>query len=111
MLIRRARRRRFRDCGRAPRRNRRGHARAGGLPARHLATTLRVTVAQIYLPTGRYTTWPERADFYERLRAEVARESVVEGSTISLIPTGPPPTSGMLRHATRRACAAAIVRS
>ena len=32
---------------------------------------------------------------YERLRAEVARESAVEGSTISLIPTGPPPTSGM----------------
>ena len=55
----------------------------------------RVTVAQIYLPTGRYTTWPERVALYERLRAEVARESVVEGSTISLIPTGPPPTSGM----------------
>jgi len=55
----------------------------------------RVTVAQIYLPTGRYTTWPERVAVYQRLRAEVSRESVVERSTISLIPTGPPPTTGM----------------
>jgi len=55
----------------------------------------RVTVAQIYLPTGRYTTWPERVAVYERLRAEVSHESLVEGSTISLIPTGPPPTTGM----------------
>ena len=56
----------------------------------------RVTVAQIYLPTNRYTTWPERVAVYERLRAEVSREPLVEGSSISLIPTGPPPTSGML---------------
>ena len=35
----------------------------------------RVTVAQIYLPTGRYTTWPERVAVYERLRAEVSHES------------------------------------
>ena len=56
----------------------------------------RVTVAQIYLPTNRYTTWPERVAVYERLRAEVSREPVVEGSSISLIPTGPPPTTGML---------------
>ncbi len=55
----------------------------------------RVTAAQIYLPTGRYTTWPERVTLYERLRAEVSRESVVEGSTISLIPTGPPPRTGV----------------
>ena len=55
----------------------------------------RVTVAQIYLPTGRYTTWPERVAVYERLRAEVSRESLVEGSTISLIPTGPPPRTGV----------------
>jgi hypothetical protein len=40
-------------------------------------------------------TWPERLSVYERLRSEVARESSVESSTISLIPTGPPPTGGM----------------
>ena len=56
----------------------------------------RVTVAQIYLPTNRYTTWPERVAVYERLRAEVSRAPLVEGSSISLIPTGPPPTTGML---------------
>jgi predicted permease len=55
----------------------------------------RVTIAQIHLPTNRYTTWPERVAFYERLRAEVSRETVVEGSSISLIPAGPPPLSGM----------------
>jgi predicted permease len=54
----------------------------------------RVTVAQIYLPTGRYTTWPERVAVYERLRAEVSHEPLVEGSSISLIPAGPPPLSG-----------------
>ena len=37
--------------------------------ARQRATTLRVTVAQIYLPTGRYTTWPERV----ALRAAACR--------------------------------------
>jgi predicted permease len=58
--------------------------------------TTRVTVAQIHLPTNRYTTWPERVAVYERLRAEVSREPLVEGSSISLIPTGPPPTTGML---------------
>jgi predicted permease len=56
----------------------------------------RVTVAQIYLPTNRYTTWPERVAIYERVRAEVSREPLVERSSISLIPTGPPPTTGML---------------
>jgi len=55
----------------------------------------RVTIAQIHLPTNRYTTWPERVAFYERLRAEVSRETVVERSSISLIPAGPPPLSGM----------------
>lgn len=55
----------------------------------------RVTVAQIHLPTDRFTTWPERVAVYERLRAEVSHESLVEGSTISLIPTGPPPTTGI----------------
>jgi len=55
----------------------------------------RVTIAQIHLPTNRYTTWPEREAFYERLRAEVSRETVVERSSISLIPAGPPPLSGM----------------
>jgi predicted permease len=56
----------------------------------------RVTVAQIYLPTDRYTTWPDRVAVYERLRAEVSHESLVESSSISLIPTGPPPTTGRL---------------
>jgi predicted permease len=55
----------------------------------------RVTIAQIYLPIGSYTTWSERTALYERLRSEVKRASGVEGSSISLIPTGPPPTSGM----------------
>ena len=56
----------------------------------------RLTVAQIYLPTNRYTTWPERVTLYQRLRAELSRESVVERSSVSLIPTGPPPTTGMV---------------
>jgi predicted permease len=55
----------------------------------------RVTIAQIHLPTNRYTTWRERIAFYERLRAEVARDTVVERSSISLIPAGPPPLSGI----------------
>ena len=54
-----------------------------------------VTIAQVYLPTGRYTTWPERVTLYERLRRNVAELASIEGSTISLIPTGPPPTTGM----------------
>jgi predicted permease len=54
----------------------------------------RVTVAQIYLPIGSYTTWPERVAVYERVRDEVGREASVEGSSISLIPTGPPPRTG-----------------
>jgi len=56
----------------------------------------RVTIAQIYLPIGSYTTWPERVAVYERVRAEVGREVSVEGSSISLIPTGPPPRTGGL---------------
>ncbi|HEY7185746.1 MAG TPA: ABC transporter permease [Vicinamibacterales bacterium] len=56
----------------------------------------RVTIAQIYLPIGSYTSWAERTALYERLRSEVRRVSGVEGSSISLIPTGPPPTGGML---------------
>src|SRR5262249_27057837 len=55
-----------------------------------------VTIAQIYLPIGSYTSWPERTALYERLRSEVRRVSGIEGSSISLIPTGPPPTGGML---------------
>jgi len=56
---------------------------------------MRVTIAQIHLPTNRYTSWPERVAFYERLRAEVSRETVVERSSMSLIPAGPPPLSGI----------------
>jgi predicted permease len=55
----------------------------------------RVTIAQIYLPIGSYTTWPARTALYERLRSEVRRASGVESASISLIPTGPPPTGGM----------------
>ena len=55
----------------------------------------RVTIAQIYLPIGSYTTWPARVALYQRLRSEVTSDSAVESATISLIPTGPPPTSGM----------------
>ena len=55
----------------------------------------RVTIAQIYLPIGRYATWPERVALYERLRTEVASEPAMVSSTISLIPTGPPPRTGV----------------
>jgi predicted permease len=54
-----------------------------------------VTIAQIYLPIGSYTTWPERKALYQRLRSEVMSESSVESATISLIPTGPPPRTGV----------------
>jgi putative ABC transport system permease protein len=54
----------------------------------------RMTVAQIYLQVGTYTNWPARVALYQRLRSEVNSESVVEGSTLSLIPTGPPPRTG-----------------
>jgi putative ABC transport system permease protein len=56
----------------------------------------RVTVAQIYLPIGNYTTWPARLALYERLRSEVAKAANVERSSISLIPTGPPPRTGVI---------------
>ena len=62
-------------------------------PAGYDAT--RVTIAQIYLPIGRFTSWPERVALYQRLRSEVASEASVEGSSLSLIPTGPPPSTGM----------------
>ena len=55
----------------------------------------RVTIAQIYLPVGSYTNWPARVALYQRLRSEVTSDSAVESATISLIPTGPPPTTGM----------------
>jgi len=54
----------------------------------------RVTIAQIHLQVGTYTNWPARVALYQRLRSEVASESVVESATISLIPTGPPPRTG-----------------
>ena len=54
-----------------------------------------VTIAQIYLPAGSYTNWPARVALYQRLRSEVTSDSAVESATISLIPTGPPPTTGM----------------
>src|SRR6185295_11502521 len=56
----------------------------------------RVTIAQIYLQVGTYTDWPERVALYQRLRSELTSESVVESASVSLIPTGPPPTTGML---------------
>jgi putative ABC transport system permease protein len=56
----------------------------------------RVTIAQIYLQVGTYTDWPARVAFYQRLRSELKSESVVESASVSLIPTGPPPTTGML---------------
>lgn len=56
---------------------------------------VRITVAMIYLPTERFTTWAERVSLYERIRREVAGVASVESSTISLIPTGPPPRTGM----------------
>ena len=56
----------------------------------------RLTVAQIHLPVGSYTTWPARVALYQRLRSELASESAVESASLSLIPTGPPPTAGMV---------------
>jgi predicted permease len=56
----------------------------------------RVTMAQIHLPVGSYTDWPARVALYQRLRSEVTSESVVESASLSLIPIGPPPRSGML---------------
>ena len=56
----------------------------------------RVTIAQIHLPVGSYTDWPARVAFYQRLRSEVTSDSIVESATISLIPTGPPPRTGVL---------------
>ena len=56
----------------------------------------RVTIAQIYLQVGTYTGWPARVGLYQRLRSEVTSDPAVESATISLIPTGPPPTTGML---------------
>jgi predicted permease len=55
----------------------------------------RVTIAQIHLPVASYTDWQARMALYQRLRSEVTSESAVESATISLIPTGPPPTGGM----------------
>jgi predicted permease len=55
----------------------------------------RVTIAQIYLPVGSYTNWPARVALYQRVRSEVTSDPAVESATISLIPTGPPPTTGM----------------
>jgi len=55
----------------------------------------RVTIAQIHLAVGSYTNWPARVALYQRLRSEVTSVSGVESATISLIPTGPPPTTGM----------------
>jgi predicted permease len=55
----------------------------------------RVTIAQIYLPIGSYTNWPARVALYQRLRSEVTSDSAVESATISLIPTGPPPRTGV----------------
>jgi len=55
----------------------------------------RVTIAQIYLPVGSYTNWPARVALYQRLRSEVTSDPAVESATISLIPTGPPPRTGV----------------
>jgi hypothetical protein len=54
-----------------------------------------VTLAQIHLADGSYTNWPARVALYQRLRSEVTTDPAVEGATISLIPTGPPPISGI----------------
>ncbi|MBV9686742.1 MAG: ABC transporter permease, partial [Alphaproteobacteria bacterium] len=56
----------------------------------------RVTIAQIYPQVGTYTDWPARVALYQRLRSEVTSDPAVESATISLIPTGPPPTTGMV---------------
>jgi putative ABC transport system permease protein len=55
----------------------------------------RVTIAQIHLPVASYTDWPARVALYQRLRSELTSESVVESASISLIPTGPPPRTGV----------------
>ena len=55
----------------------------------------RVTIAQIHLPVRSYTNWPARVALYQRLRSEVTSDSAVESATISLIPTGPPPRTGV----------------
>jgi len=54
-----------------------------------------VTLAQIQLPDGSYTNWQARVALFQRLRSEVTRDPAVEGAAISLIPTGPPPMSGI----------------
>jgi len=50
-----------------------------------------VTIAQLNLPEGRYSAWPERVRFYERLRSEITQTSSVDSSTLSLVPTVTPP--------------------
>lgn len=54
-----------------------------------------VTIAQIHLPVGSYNNWPARVALYQRLRSEVTSDAAVESATISLIPTGPPPRTGV----------------
>ena len=58
----------------------------------------RMTIAQIHLPIGSYTNWAARVALYQRLRSAVASDSAVESATISLIPTGPPPRTGVAVH-------------
>lgn len=55
-----------------------------------------VTIAQIHLQARTYTNWPARVALYQRIRSEVTSDPAVESATISLIPTGPPPTTGMV---------------
>jgi predicted permease len=55
----------------------------------------RVTIAQIHLAVGSYTNWSARVALYQRLRSELTSESAVESASVSLIPTGPPPTTGI----------------
>jgi putative ABC transport system permease protein len=54
----------------------------------------RVTIAQIYLQVGTYTSWSARVALYQRLRSEVTTDAVVESATLSLIPTATPPRTG-----------------
>jgi predicted permease len=54
----------------------------------------RVTIAQIHLQVGTYTTWPARVALYQRLRSEVTSDAAVESATLSLIPTATPPRTG-----------------
>jgi len=54
----------------------------------------RVTIAQIYLQVGTYTSWSARVALYQRLRSELTTEAVVESATLSLIPTATPPRTG-----------------